>query len=318
MTFRRFLHIVAHPYMTYEEHRVKEINLFKRRKVKDTYYIIRCDLPKCGLFAIFMYVLDHIAYATDKGYIPILESRNYSCLYKEKKAVLGTRDPWKYYFEPISDVKPMMCWKYGNVLLGAVKFPRYKAIYYYNDKEKNYLPSQQRIDELFVLVNKYIRFRPDLQRNLEERTTILNKFSRVLGVHIRGTDMYTAGKQHPVPSGKSKDFSIIDDIIARHQITGIFLCSDTESTIKLFRDYYSDMVITTDALRQINDGCCGIHQDKTLDKQRKNHKYLLGEEVITDMYLLSKCDVLVCGPSNVAFAAIIYNHNQYDEIYYFT
>ncbi len=139
---------------------------------------------------------------------------------------------------------------------------------------------------------------------------------QILGVHVRGTDMYRAGKQHPVPTGETKDFSKIDRIIEEYNIDKIFLCSDTESTVKLFRDYYGNRLVTTNSLRQIDDSGCGIHMDKTLGRNRQKHKYLLGEEVITDMYLLAHCNVLLCGASNVAFAALIYNHNLYKKVFY--
>lgn len=314
MKIKEIIHALRHP----RAFRVSEISWCKKmgKNPQDTYYIIRCDLPDCGLFAIFMYVLDHIAYAKDHGYIPVVDSERYQCLYKEKKAIYGTKDPWRYYFEPVSEVGVNQCWKFKNVIWGQIKFLRYKGIYYYAQKEKNVLPSKEKISELYELVQEYIRFRPELLKKLEYQRQLLTG-KRILGVHVRGTDMCTAGRQHPIPTGETKDFSIIDKIIQEYQLDGIFLCTDTEDTVKLFREYYGDKVYTTDALRQIGDSTCGIHFDGSLGQGRENHKYLLGEEVITDMYLLAHCKVLVCGPSNVSFAAMIYNNNQYDKIFYF-
>lgn len=318
MKLERMLYIIRHPKIVLRQHEVKEIKIFRKwgKEPQNTYYVIRCDLPECGLFAIFMYVLDHLAYAADQGYVPILDSKRYECLYKEKNPIYGTTDPWQYYFEPISDKTLKDTLTLKNVIYGRIRFLRYKGIYYYKEKEKNILPSPERIDELYGLVKKYIKFRPELQKKLSQE---LNKIEdkRLLGVHVRGTDMYTAGKQHPVPTGKTKDFSRINQIIKEYNLDGIFLCSDTESTVKLFQDYYGDKVFVTDSIRQYDDTGTGIHKDETLGKHRINHKYLMGEEVITDMYILSHCKVLVCGPSNVAFAAIIYNHNQYEKIFYF-
>lgn len=317
MDIDRVKFIVRHPYRTYRQHIEKEICICKPAGINpnDVYYVIRCDIPRTGLFAIFMYVLDHLAYAEDHGYIPVLDSQRYKCLYKEKTPIYGTRDPWRYYFEPITEISRRNCWKYKNVVYGKIRFLRYKGIYYYKEKEKNVLPSPEHIDELHQLSNRYIKFRPELQDKLDQALKSLQG-ERTLGVHVRGTDMYTAGKQHPVPTGETKDFTKIDKIMQEYHIQKIFLCSDTESTVQLFREYYGDQLITTNALRQIGDNKCGIHMDKELGMGRQNHKYLLGEEVITDMYLLAHCNVLLCGASNVAFAAIIYNHNQYENIFY--
>lgn len=315
MKLERILYIVRHPVIVWEQHRVKEIVRLKRggKEPENIYYVIRLDIPECGLFAIFMYVLDHLAYAEDNGYIPILSSEKYESLYKEDHAVYGTKDPWRYYFEPVTDITPREAWKFKNVIYGKIRFPRYKGIYYY--KEKNVLPSKNQIRELNALVAKYIKFRPELQELLEKE---LEKFKgrRLVGVHIRGTDMYRAGKQHPLPTGKQKDFAIIDEILERHKLDGIFLASDTESTVELFQNHYGDKVIVSEAIRQKDDEGTGIHKDKMLGKNRMNHKYLMGREAIIDMYLLAHCNVLVCGPSNVAFAAMIYNNNAYEEIIY--
>lgn len=311
--------IICHPYRTYRQHIEKEIYISKPigKNPNDIYYVIRCDIPRVGLFGIFMYVLDHLAYAKDNGYIPVLDSKRYKCLYKEKKPIYGTTDPWRYYFEPITNITRKNCWKYKNVIYGKIRFLRYKGIYYYREKERNVLPSPERIDELFQLVSQYIRFRPELQVKLEHSlNSLLGGGTRTLGIHVRGTDMYTAGKQHPVPTGETKDFRIIDKIVKEYNIERIFLCSDTESTVKLFQDYYGNLLITTNALRQIDDNGEGIHMDKTLGASRPKHKYLLGEEVITDMYLLAHCNVLLCGASNVAYAALIYNHNLYEKVFY--
>ena len=72
MDFERLKFIAAHPLKVYDQHRVKEIRRFRKfGKNPDTvHYVIRCDLEGCGLFAIFMYILDHIAYATDRVYVP--------------------------------------------------------------------------------------------------------------------------------------------------------------------------------------------------------------------------------------------------------
>lgn len=317
MNLERLAFILRHPLCTIEQHRVKEIKCFHKfgKNEQETYYVIRCDLPACGLFAIYMYVLDHLAYAEDHGYIPVLDSQRYEWLYQEDKAVCGIKDPWQYYFEPFEKTW-RSCLFDKNVIWAPIRFLRYKGIYYYKEKEANVLPTKERIAELNHLVSKYIHFRPEIQKELDEKVEELRKYRRVLGVHVRGTDMYSAGKQHPVPTGETKDFTKIDAILKEHNLEGIFLCTDTESTIHLFQEKYGDRLLYTASVRQRDDSQTGVHVDKSLGKQRKNHKYLLGKEVLTDMFLLAHCDVLLCGPSNVGFVAMIYNCNAYDKIYY--
>ena len=282
---------------------------------KERYYVIRCNQPNCGMFAIFMYVLDHIAYAKDNGYIPVLEMEKYECLYKEKEKVNGTYDPWQYYFLPVTEVTWKQKWKAHSITYGKMGFLRYKGIYYFAQKWKNILPEKERIAELHNLVEQYIRFRPELQQELESRyREITERYHRILGIHVRGTDMYVAGKQHNKPSSKLVDFSLVREIVEKNNIDGIFLCTDDKGVVAKFKKNFEDTVFVTDSIRQEDGKMEGVHFDQTLGKGRQLHKYLLGKEVITDMYILSKCNVLMCGPSNVAYAAIIYNNCSYEDV----
>lgn len=313
------LHDICHPIKAYKNYLAQEKRITRPNgeDPETTYYVIRCNLPECGFFAIYMYILDHLAWAEDHGYVPVLDIERYDCLYKEKEPVNDTTNPWYYYFQPLSEVTLEDCKRKKNVIYGPIKYLHYKAIYYYRDKEKNVLPDSEQISELHKLAEKYMKLRPEIKELLDEQKKLISCYGRVLGIHVRGTDMYTEGKQHPIPTGKTKDFSLIDDIIKTHHIEGIFLCTDTESTVQLFREKYGDKVITTDAVRQVNDNGTGIHKDKALGDQRLHHKYLLGVEVLTDMYMLANCQVLLCGPSNVPFTALIYNDNEYEKVYYF-
>ena len=318
-TIRNISEILKHP----KKYIIQ--NLQKKFTVKnilasargENYYIIRCNQPQCGLFAIFMFILDHLAYAEDKGLIPVLKMQKRNCLYREKKKINGTDNPWEYYFQLPTEVSITELFRARTITYGQRAFLRYKGIYYYAEKNKNILPSKTQIHELHGLVEKYIRFQPGLQRELDETwENVRKKYHRMMGVHVRGTDMNVAGKQHNRPSVKLADPDWQQNIMIENNIDGIFLCTDDANVVSHFKTYFGDKVFCTGSVRQIEGKTEGVHFDKTLGNGRHNHKYLLGKEVITDMYLLSKCDILVCGPSNVAFAAMIYNDGAYEKIIY--
>ena len=71
-------------------------------------------------------------------------------------------------------------------------------------------------------------------------------------------------------------------------------------------------VITYRAFRaDKDDELIGLHDSAIV---RKNHKYLLGYEVLRDAYTLSKGVALVCGYSNVSNVAMLWNNNKYKKI----
>lgn len=274
--------------------------------------MIRCDLTQCGLFALFMYVLDHIAIAEERGYIPVVDARQFE-LYKCKE--MNNENVWELFFEQINDQSFEDILKNENYVLSRVGFPMYKGLYYYRTKP-NILPKKEQVAELNSIVKRYIKIKQNILNDVDPYVEKLKSNKRTLGIHIRGTDMYRQKGEHPRPSEKIKDIGYIKNIMNKHKIDHIFLCTDTEKNIDMFRKEFGNRVFFTKALRQRDDSYTGVHRDERLNKKRQYHNFLLGKEVIIDMLVLSKCTVLLCGPSNVSFAAMIYNNNQYEEIYY--
>lgn len=309
-----FLRLIKHPKKSLKEFKSRERRLRKKGKYNSDkeFYVIRCDMPECGFFALLMYVLDHLAVAESRRLIPVVDMENYKNIYTCGD-ISKTKNVWEYYFQPVSGYSLDVVYRSRNVYLSEIHFPHYKAIYY--NRYENKLPTKQQIAECNRILNKYIFFNTEVNKYLNDAVKILAQLKKVLGIHIRGTDMYTEGKQHPVPSGKTRDIGMIQDIITRHNIDGIFVCTDTECNIERLKTAFGDSVVYTDSVRQKDNVYVGIHKDTNL-KNRPHHEYSMGLEVICDMYLLSKCDVLLCGPSNVAFFAMIYNGNEYEKVYY--
>ena len=311
---KNFLCKIIHLLQCLREFKTKERRLSKKGKYNSdkTVYVIRCNIPECGFFALLMFVLDHLAVAESRQLIPVVDMENYKNLYSCDD-IKKTRNVWEYYFRPVSEYSLDMVYRSKNVILSEIHFPHYKALYY--NSSENKLPTTQQIGECYRILNKYIFFNPAVQKYLTDALKILSPFKKILGIHIRGTDMYTEGKHHPVPSGKTRDIEMIKEIIAQHEIDGIFVCTDTQSNIDRLKDVFGNLLVYTDSIRQKDNVYIGIHKDVSL-KKRPYHEYFMGLEVLRDMYLLSKCDVLLCGPSNVAFFAMIYNGNKYEKVYY--
>ncbi len=49
---------------------------------------------------------------------------------------------------------------------------------------------------------------------------------------------------------------------------------------------------------------------------RRCHHYLLGREIVRDMYTLSLCDGLVAGKSSVSYMSNLYKHSRNEEYEY--
>ena len=59
-----------------------------------TFYLISYDYDTQGLFAIVKSVLSHVMYALDKGWIPVVDLKNYKCQYQQEG-----ENAWELFFE---------------------------------------------------------------------------------------------------------------------------------------------------------------------------------------------------------------------------
>ncbi len=194
------------------------------------------------------------------------------------------------------------------------KYP-YGIVPYYSSTNlaREGFPTKRKVRKLNRYIEKYISIRPELESTFEELAAQL-KITDCIGLHIRGTDMQCT-QGHPKPETLEKTFRRIEKLRQRHGFTHLFLCTDEDSICSAVKDHFAGTltVLSSSAYRS-SGGQQGLHLEDNPSVERPFHKYRLGLEVLQDVYLLSKCKALVCGRSNVAYAAIVLNNNHYTWI----
>ena len=91
-----------------------------------------------------------------------------------------------------------------------------------------------------------------------------------------------------------------------------FMATDEQRAVDMFRQEFGSLVkVYDDTFR--DEG--GDESVAFSTAERRNHKYLLGREVLRDQYTLTNCAGLVCGYSNVTFLARIMRKAWYDNNY---
>lgn len=122
-----------------------------------------------------------------------------------------------------------------------------------------------------------------------------------LGIQIRGTDKKT---ELPEPNNK-KILSMIDNCIQNNNIQNIFLSTDDEKYLNLLKNRYGNVVKYNNKNFISTDGY-PIHFK--FDKQEIN------EQVLSDVYLLSKCEHFLYCYSNVSYLALTMGINNFKSI----
>jgi len=80
----------------------------------------------------------------------------------------------------------------------------------------------------------------------------------------------------------------------------IFLATDENAVVERFKKEFGEAVKVYDDTYRDDGSGESIAFSKS---DRKNHHYRLGLEVLRDQYMLTHCEGIVCGYSNITFIA---------------
>lgn len=284
------------------------------------YYVIRRPELGAGFFSNYWWVMGHVVFANKLGYIPVVDMKNYRTLYSEDVPIDGELNAWNYYFEDVGGISIDDVYASNKFVLSEER-PLNKYGNKYCDSVYRF-PTKDTIKFYYPIVKKYMRIKKPLVEKFEKSwEKSVTKEDKVLGIHVRGTDMRN-NLGHPVPAEISRYIEKTKIIISENrEITKIFLASDEEDTITTFITELSEYpvhIFYNNAFRGGNEEIAGkkigIHETKVVEA-RNLHKYRLGLEVLNDAYFLMKSDFLLCGYSNITNVAIIWNNDNYKDVF---
>lgn len=270
-----------------------------QNKDKTIYYICE-DSGDIGFFAMYRYWLEYLYFADVCGYYPVICTGN-AFAYKEKECVVGTSNPFEYYFVQPAGVELEQV-KRSSKVIGSDSLHRIIVELVFTGKFGNYKYTQNYLKAMGTMARKYLKFNDTTQKYICKGLKQLGfESERVLGVHIRGTDFKIGFNNHPVCVMAEDCFLVIDKILQEKQYHKIFVATDDKRILNQFiQKYGNQMCCYNDVFR--NDRNKSVIFEKS---ERNRHKYRLGLEVLRDMYTLAMCDGLVAGISQVAVCAQI-------------
>ncbi len=279
-------------------------------KDKPVYYVIRRRNNGDGFFSNYKWVLGHAIYAIEKDMIPVVDMFNWPSLYSKG----AFRNDWNDYFEdPVGSHGLREAYSSRNFVLAE---PEYLVDYSDKYSIQYGFPSEKAVDYYSPYIKKYFRIRKGLEDEFSrKRQLICDTAQKVIGVHYRGTDMKRGDiPEHPKTKEIDRYIRETEEIINKEGNSLIYLATDENEAVRVFNDVFGKgQVCVQDSYRADKGQTNGIHLDKSV-KSRKDHNYLLGIEVMFDAWMLAKCDNLVCGLSNVASVARLWNDNKFENV----
>lgn len=296
----------------YKYKKSKDLNFYKKNEVvqengeeytEKVFYIIGFDEGWCGLYAIVMHQLTHIAYALDKGYVPVIDLCNFKNAYLQEN-LLGNENSWEYFFEQPMNHRLEDINKAKKVIY-SVRYPdppdnRYRISY----AKTIYDKAQVRYwGNLFKL---YIRFESSVEAIIKERRNILfaNK-GKVLGVILRGTDFITLKpSNHPVQPDIQEAILIVRQALHDWGCDYIYLATEDADIYHAFLFEFGHRLIDNESnrwtVKDLEDG--KSNSDLFVSKEQKINE---GIKYLSEIYCLSTCHSFIGGNTRGSLGALL-------------
>ena len=256
-----------------------------------------------GFFAELKVLLEKLLFAQMHGFAPSVKyTKGY--LYFDEDMAKTVSNPFEYFFEPIESSGESKAYTTHS---SSTHSNYIEALYGIKDY---YTPKA--LDEALVeIIKKYIHIKSEITAPVEE--IFANKGAggkKILGIHYRGTDYKQDAKSHPTHISFDQLKSAIAAVAGDYDY--IYVATDEKGICEKLKESFGDKVFyNEDCFRGNSDISVAFSKD-----ERKNHHYLLGVEVIRDMYSLSKCDALIAGLSQVSYMARLFKSSRNEEYSY--
>lgn len=151
------------------------------------------------------------------------------------------------------------------------------------------------------VLNSILRIKDNKLTTFNRKFVDFGITEKTLGIQIRGTDKKTELSE--------LDMSIIikkvDDYFNSMEIENIFLATDDIKYLNLLKKRYGDLVLYDDTIH-ISSNDKPLHNLENRD--------IINEEVLSSVYILSKCNHFLYSFSNVSLLALIMGANYHQTI----
>lgn len=229
-------------------------------------------------------VLNHLLYCEYHHYNPVIYW--YRSFYRDPKGFNGKKNEWEYYFNPVSSAH----YAKGDVINYACGEKEGCGNFNY------YHVTQEKRDLAFRLINSYISLNPIVQRKVDRFYNTHLAGKKTVAIHIRGTDKYT--EDAPIAPADA----IIEALKYADDNTCFFIATDEQRIL-------NEILLLLNGKQVFYYDCYRSQDGKPLHMKGgpKPSFAQLGEDVVVEMWLMARCDILIHTLSNVSSIPLYIN-----------
>lgn len=281
---------------------------------KDSFlFFIGTVAKNCGFFDQHHQLLE-LLYTADRFHMTPVVFYGDDYLYYDQKYSHDTNqeNAFQYYFNPIGyDLFPKYTMA-NNIIYAESKHRIYAwnrddllQGFSLNSNRERFLLREEPDEHIYInrmaeVQKKYISLNSLMFKKIMTDITDCVENKKIIGVHARGTDFKAGYKNCAKIVGPEIHLSEVKKIM--HMYDGVFLATDNEETIRLFKRYLGNRLYYYKDVFRSKDNKQGIHYSCD---SREYHKFRLGYEVLRDMYTLARANALIAGKSGVSSMARI-------------
>jgi hypothetical protein len=263
---------------------------------KENKFVFECG--GCGaFFSQFMATLGNLRYCEQNNKIPVVYWNKFNYYY-QPEGYNGSTDGWEYYFEPLSSLK----YEPGDQIHHSYVNPSGFFLPFRVGPEAY---SQKYKDICYPLIKKYIKIKPNIQQKIDLFYEKNMKGKKNIGIHLRGTDKIIEATPIDPNIILNKALEISAQLKGE---CNFFIATDDERLLNIAKAKLAKNVIHYNS-----------HISKTSFPvwiEYSHCKALLGEEILIESQLLSKCDYFIHTTSNVSIVVGFFNPNLKSFYFY--
>ncbi|GAB5355979.1 hypothetical protein AAMO2058_000251600 [Amorphochlora amoebiformis] len=266
----------------------------------------------CGFYTFPLIVMNQllVAKALDligdkKPFVYMPEDHHYHNCAQNKSQL----DFWEKWFQPVSseanwrNISEEDVWEFSQDSIVTMYYDtRTVHAYPYSERDSGDAKWIQHQRELAGLVNtEYLHVNSDLRKESLEYTSgaFGSEETKVMGVHMRGTDKFTSHKIVP------ETYIAETDLFMKNNPDGkIFLATDDPEYVTTMKNKYgNDKLLTRPVMRAAHN----IFYNDSVDKDKKCR------EVLLDSLVLAQCDSMVKTWSGVSEFAVYFRDSEFGQ-----
>lgn len=280
-----------------------------------TFYVLRYDFPKAGIFTVCFDFLPQFEWAETQGYIPIVDMENY------RLPLWGTDEEgnlWELYFQQVSNnISLDEVYKSKNVILGWKNGMSYKNPFIRPDWNCIGTCSKDNIEHWGKVFNRYVILNPDILERVDKFYDENMRGKRILGVVMRECYRWCAlvkpelGNAHPVLFTPEQSIQHAENYMKEWEYDYIFLVSDDEECSLRFKECFGDRCILYDRPRGVF-----FKQGKPVAESSRATESMEERSVnyLIEIELLSRCTAIFSGITSGTEVALMRNHGMYEHV----